>query len=50
MQNDTAGRKPRMTRSQLAQFLTENGYPISFSTLNKWCAPAVDRGPPVDAW
>jgi hypothetical protein len=42
--------KIRKTRPQLVQFLRELGYPYGKSTLDKLCAPAVDRGPPVDAW
>jgi hypothetical protein len=39
-----------MTRRQLAEFLTANGYPISLSYLEKMCAPAIDQGPPTSAW
>jgi hypothetical protein len=40
---------PRMTRKQLAEFLTASGYPISLSYLEKMCAPAIDQGPPSTA-
>jgi hypothetical protein len=34
----------------LAEFLTENGYPLSKSTMSKYCSPAIDTGPPVEAY
>jgi hypothetical protein len=43
-------KKPRLTRKQLGNRLRERGYPISDSTLNKLCAPAIGEGPPVTAW
>jgi hypothetical protein len=36
-----------LTRRELAQYLTENGYPISFSRLNHLCAPSRGEGPPL---
>jgi hypothetical protein len=36
-----------LTRTQLAEFLTTRGYPISRSTLAKLCAPARGEGPPA---
>jgi hypothetical protein len=42
--------KPRLTRKQLAARLRELGYPVSFSTFNKLCAPSRGGGPPVDGW
>jgi hypothetical protein len=36
-----------LTRSNLAKFLTNNGYPVSPSTLAKLCAPARGEGPPA---
>jgi hypothetical protein len=36
-----------LTRRQLADFLTKAGFPISFSTLQKYCSPAINTGPPV---
>jgi hypothetical protein len=41
---------PRLTRKQLAEFLAGHGIPTSYSTLEKLCAPAINRGPPVAAW
>jgi hypothetical protein len=32
---------------QLAAFLTEAGFPISKSTITKYCSPAINIGPPV---
>jgi hypothetical protein len=37
--------KPYLTRAELAQYLTDNGYPIAKSTLDKLCAPACGEGP-----
>ena len=34
----------------LAEFLTYNGYPLSKSTMSKYCSPAIDTGPPVEAY
>jgi hypothetical protein len=36
-----------LTRRQLAEFLTEHGFPTSHSTLSKYCSPAIDTGPPA---
>lgn len=32
---------------RLAVFLTEAGFPISKSTITKYCSPAINIGPPV---
>jgi len=40
----------RLTRDQAAVYLSMNGFPITLSTLEKLCAPAIDDGPPVAAW
>jgi hypothetical protein len=34
----------------LAAFLTDQGFPISKSTISKICSPAIDAGPPVQAY
>jgi hypothetical protein len=47
MENNT---RARLTRKQLAEFLTASGYPISYSVLNKLCMPSNGQGPPVDVW
>jgi hypothetical protein len=40
-----------VTRRQLAEFLTEQGFPISKSTLDKLAMPSRDEGPPhVGFW
>jgi hypothetical protein len=39
-----------LTRRQLAEFLTASGFPISHSTLSKYCSPAINIGPPADCW
>lgn len=35
-----------LTRRQLTEFLTENGYPIALSTLDKLAMPSRGEGPP----
>src|SRR5215831_11185599 len=35
---------------QLADFLTAEGYPTSKSTIAKYCSPAVNIGPKVEAY
>jgi hypothetical protein len=43
--------RTRGTRQQLLDFLRdEHDFPIGKSTLDKECAPAVGKGPPVAAW
>jgi hypothetical protein len=37
----------RGTRAELAEYLTDEGYPTSKSTLDKLCMPSRDEGPPV---
>jgi hypothetical protein len=37
----------RLTRRELVEYLRANGYPISFSTLNRLCAPSCGAGPPM---
>jgi hypothetical protein len=32
----------------LAAFLTEQGYPLSKSTVSKICSPAINTGPPAE--
>jgi len=34
----------------LASFLTEAGFPISKSTVSKYCSPAINIGPPVEGY
>jgi hypothetical protein len=34
----------------LAAFLTEQGYPISKSTVSKYCSPAINTGPPLKGY
>ena len=41
---------PLLTRQQLVAFLNGNGFPVSEATLNKLCAPKVNRGPPIHSW
>jgi hypothetical protein len=42
--------KRHYTRAELCEKLRELGFPISFASLNKLCAPAIDKGPPVHSW
>jgi len=37
----------KMTRRELAPFLTSKGFKTSVSKLNRICSPAVNQGPPV---
>ncbi len=42
------GRQPNetpLTRRQAAEFLTDNGFPTAYSTLEKLCSPAINKGP-----
>jgi hypothetical protein len=41
------GAKAYLTRHQLVRFLRQAGYPITFSTITKLCAPSRDEGPPM---
>jgi hypothetical protein len=34
----------------LAEFLTDNGFRLSRSTVSKYCSPATNTGPPVEAY
>lgn len=43
----TPTNKHRLTRKQLLVELRDHGIPISESTLEKVCSPAVNQGPPV---
>lgn len=36
-----------LTRRQLAEYLTANGYPTSVHTLNRLCQPSIGLGPPA---
>jgi hypothetical protein len=38
--------KPFLTRQELAEFLSSNGFPISASTLAKLAMPSRGEGPP----
>jgi hypothetical protein len=40
-------RPPRMTRKQLCEWLTSQGYPMSESQLEKLCSWKVNQGPPA---
>jgi hypothetical protein len=39
-----------LTRRELAPFLSEHGYPISKSTLDKLGMPSRDEGPPIEGF
>jgi hypothetical protein len=38
--------KAYLTRAEVAEFLTSEGYPISVSTLSKLAMPSRGEGPP----
>jgi hypothetical protein len=38
--------KSLLTRRQLVRFLNRRGFPISFSSIAKYCAPSRAEGPP----
>jgi hypothetical protein len=38
------------TRAQLATYLTDRGFPISRSKLNKLCMPSANEGPQPAYW
>jgi hypothetical protein len=44
---DELNPKAFLTRKQLVRFLKRQGFPISFSTIAKYCAPTSDVGPPA---
>jgi hypothetical protein len=48
--HELANEKLIVGYGQLAEFLTDNGYPLSKSTMSKYCSPAIDTGPPVEAY
>jgi hypothetical protein len=39
-----------MTRQQLVTFLNAHGFPITESTMDKLCAPSVNKGPQVEKY
>jgi hypothetical protein len=39
-----------LTRRALAEWLTAQGFRISYSTLTKICSPAINTGPPTEAY
>jgi hypothetical protein len=47
MSSSTSIDREYLTRRQLADFLTNAGFPISESTLDKLCMPSRDEGPPA---
>ena len=49
MRPEQTGRKLH-TRRELAALLTDNGYPISKSTLDKLCMPSRNEGPPIEGF
>jgi hypothetical protein len=48
--HELAGEKLIVGYRPLAEFLTDNGFPLSTSTVSKYCSPAIDIGPPVEAY
>jgi len=48
--NEQAEEKLLVGYRQLADFLTDAGFPTSKSTMSKYCSPALDIGPPVESY
>jgi hypothetical protein len=44
---DELNPKALLTRKQLVRFLRKEGFPLSFSTVSKLCAPSCGKGPPT---
>jgi hypothetical protein len=42
--------RPIAGYSMLSEFLTCEGYPVSRSTLQKYCSPAINIGPPREGY
>jgi hypothetical protein len=49
---DTATQEGRLIVGyrRLAEFLTNEGYPIGYSTVQKYCSPAIGIGPPIHSY
>jgi hypothetical protein len=45
-----AGEKRIVGYRPLSEFLTGAGYPISCSSLQKYCSPAIAIGPPIESY
>jgi hypothetical protein len=45
--SSTSTDREYLTRRELAAFLTDRGFPISKSTLDKLAMPSRDEGPPA---
>jgi len=48
--HEHAEEKPLTGYREVADFLTAAGYPISKSTISKYCSPAINIGPPVEGY
>ena len=48
--HELADEKQIVGHGPLAEFLTDKGFPLSKSTVSKYCSPAIDIGPPVQAY
>jgi hypothetical protein len=44
------GEKLIVGHGQLAEFLVGEGYPVTKSTVSKYCSPSLNKGPPVHAY
>jgi hypothetical protein len=42
--------KKYLTQTEIGPFLRERGFPYGNSTINKLCSPAINQGPPIDAY
>jgi hypothetical protein len=42
--------KRYLVQTEIGAFLRARGYPYGDSTIQKYCSPAINEGPPVAAW
>jgi hypothetical protein len=42
--------KKYLVQTEIAAFLRERGYPYGNSTIQKYCSPAINEGPPIAVW
>jgi hypothetical protein len=42
--------KKYLVQTAIGAFLREHGYPYGDSTITKLCSPAINQGPPIEAY
>jgi hypothetical protein len=42
--------KKYLLQTEIGEFLRKRGYPYGDSTIAKLCSPAINLGPPIDAY